>query len=93
MKRKIVIFCLLLLLAAQGAHGMALALYNVNWHNFATGGGQPASSPGYRVNLTVGQVAIEQSTSPGYQANMGYWAGAALSRSYRVFLPEIFRLP
>lgn len=94
MKRKMIVLCLLLLLlAVQGAQAMALAAYNVDWHNFATGSGDAAASAGYRVNLTIGQVAIERSSSPDTQAIMGYWAGVGVSRTFRVFLPGILRLP
>ncbi len=74
--------------------GVALAMdsenYRLDWFTPATGGGGgPASSTNYAVNLTIGQSAIGTSDSTNYGGCLGYWCGAAVE--HRVYLPLVLR--
>lgn len=63
--------------------------YRLDWFTLlAGGGGGPAGSAHYAVNLTVGQTAIGVSSSSSYQACLGYWCGGS---SYRIYLPLVLR--
>jgi len=73
--------------------GVALAMdstnYRLDWFTPLTGGGgEPAESDHYAVNLTVGQSAIGTSSSTNYEGCLGYWCGIV---EYRVFLPLVLR--
>ena len=62
----------------------------LDWFTPLTGGGGgPASSTNYAVNLTVGQSAIGASASANYEGCLGYWCGTAVE--YRVYLPLVLR--
>jgi hypothetical protein len=81
-------FCTLLLA------GVALAMssdnYRLEWFTPLTGGGGgPASSAHYAVNLTVGQSAIGPSASTNHGGCLGYWCSGAVP--YKVYLPLVFR--
>ena len=74
--------------------GVALAMdstnYRLDWFTPLTGGGGgPASSTNYAVNLTIGQSVIGTSDSTGYNACLGYWCGTAVG--HRIFLPLVLR--
>jgi hypothetical protein len=73
--------------------GVALAMsstnYRLDWFTPLTGGGGgPANSTNYAVNLTVGQTAIGASSSTNYGGCLGYWCGEF---EYRVLLPLVLR--
>ena len=76
------------LLFASSALAMSSANYRLDWFTpLTSGGGGPAESAGYAVNLTVGQTAIGSASSSSYQACLGYWCGAV--GQWRVYLPLI----
>ena len=63
--------------------------YRADWFTPLTGGGGgPAGSAHYAVNLTVGQTAMGVSSSSRYQACLGYWCGELF---YRIYLPLVLR--
>jgi hypothetical protein len=69
---------------------MSSANYQLEWFTPATsGGGGPASSANYAVNLTIGQAAIGSSASTGYWSCLGYWCGVAAP--YWVYLPLVLK--
>ncbi len=75
--------------------GVALAMesdnYRLDWFTPLTGGGGgPASSTNYAVNLTVGQSVIGTSDSTNYGSCLGYWCGGA-AVEHRVYLPLVLR--
>jgi hypothetical protein len=81
---------LALLLLAGSALAMRSTNYWLDWFApLTTGGGGPAGSTGYAVNLTVGQSAIGPSGSAGYAAELGYWIGAGAQ--FRIHLPLVVR--
>jgi len=79
-------------LAALLLSSSALALsaaYRLDWLVPLTGGGGgPASSTNYKVNLTVGQTAIGASSSTNYKASLGYWYGIP---AYHFYLPLVLK--
>ncbi len=80
----------ILLLLAGGALAMSSANYRLDWFVPLTGGGGgPAGSASYAVNLTVGQSAIGVASSANYGDCLGYWCGAV--GQYRVYLPLVLR--
>jgi len=92
-KRKITAFITITLCGLLFA-GAALAMfapdYRLDWPTPLTGGGGgPAGSGSYAVNLTVGQTVIGDASSPNYQACLGYWCGTA--GPWRVYLPLVVR--
>ncbi len=91
MKRKIVLSILLfLLLMVHGAQAMSSANYTVDWLVPLTGsGGGPASSAHYTASFTVGQTAINTSTSANYGIGLGFWYG--ILPNYRIRLPLIVK--
>ncbi len=91
MKRKLAIAAGLILffILAQVVSAMSSPSYQIEWNNLLSGSGGAVASPGYRVNFTVGQTASRTSSSPGYQVQMGYWAG--IDPQYRMLLPIIAR--
>ena len=81
---------LALLLLAGSALAMRSTNYWLDWFTPLTGGGGgPAASAGYAVNLTVGQTAIGLSGSAGYAAGLGYWVGAGAQ--FKTYLPLVVR--
>jgi hypothetical protein len=44
----------------------------INWQ-VLSGGGARGSSPGYRMNGTMGQTAAGPAASPGFRMNAGFW--------------------
>jgi len=67
---------LVLLLLASSVQAMSSANYKLEWFTpLTTGGGGPASSTHYAVNLTIGQTAVGRATSVHYRAGLGYWEG------------------
>ncbi|MCJ7642217.1 MAG: hypothetical protein MUO29_10040 [Desulfobacterales bacterium] len=67
-----------------------LGYVRLDWFTPLTGGGGgPASSANYAVNLTVGQAVIGASSSANYGGGVGYWYGAAAQ--YRIYLPLLLR--
>ena len=79
-----------ILLLAGSALAMSSTNYRLDWFTPMTGGGgAPASSASYAVNLTVGQTAIGASSSANYGAGLGYWYGTVAR--FRIFLPVILK--
>jgi hypothetical protein len=79
-----------LLLLASSALAMSSTNYRLDWFTPLTGGGGgPAGSANYAVNLTVGQTAISSASSASYQACLGYWCG--VGRPWRVYLPLVLK--
>jgi len=91
MKRIMILLILAaLLLLASSALAISSPNYRLDWFTPMTGGGgAPASSASYAVNLTVGQTAIGASSSANYSAGLGYWYGAVAQ--FRIFLPVVLR--
>ncbi len=91
MKRKTILFILLLLLLlVHGVQAMSSANYAMDWLVPLSGsGGGPSSSTHYIANFTVGQTAINASTSAQYGIGLGYWYGVL--PGYRVRLPLIVK--
>jgi len=88
--RKLIISAVLAGVLALVVVGSVLAMssssYRLDWYTPLTGaGGGPSSSASYAVNFSVGQTAVNASSSSSYQAGLGYWQGA--------FLPRLLRLP
>ena len=78
------------LLLAGGALAMSSTNYRLDWFTPLTGGGGgPAGSAHYAVNLTVGQTTIGFTASSSHQACLGYGCGAV--ESWRVYLPLVLR--
>ena len=79
-----------ILLLAGSVLAMSSTNYRLDWFTPMTGGGGgPASSASYAVNLTVGQTAIGASSSANYGAGLGYWYGAVAQ--FRIFLPVVLK--
>ena len=91
MKRTMILLTLAaLLLLAGTALAMRSTNYWLDWFTpLTSGGGGPAGSASYAVNLTVGQTAIGSASSSSYQACLGYWCGAV--GQWRVYLPLVLR--
>jgi hypothetical protein len=74
--------------------GVALAMsstnYRLEWFTPLTGGGGgPAGSAHYAVDLTVGQSVTGRSASANYGGCLGYWCGGAAG--YKAYLPLVLR--
>jgi len=92
MRRRMTILLALtaILLLAGSVLAMSSTNYRLDWFTPMTGGGGgPASSASYAVNLTVGQTAIGASSSANYGAGLGYWYGAVAQ--FRIFLPVVLK--
>jgi hypothetical protein len=89
MKRTpVILSCVALsLLLARSVGAMSSPEYRIDWNNLLSGGGGPASSAEYRVDLTVGQTVSGFSSSPLHQVGLGYWAGIMATSS--LYLPMI----
>jgi peptidoglycan/LPS O-acetylase OafA/YrhL len=92
MKRTVLLLALAaLLLLAGSTLAMESDNYQLAWFTpLTSGGGGAASSTNYAINLTVGQTAIQASSSANYGACLGYWCGAA-EVEYEIFLPLLMR--
>ena len=53
--------------------------YQLNWLSINGGGAISASSPSYRLGLSIGQSAAGTASSPSYQLGVGFWYGVAPS--------------
>jgi len=91
MKRKTILFILLLLLLlAHGVQAMSSANFALNWFTpLNSSGGGRSSSANYAANFTVGQTAIYASSSTNYGAGLGYWYG--IFQQFRIRLPLVSR--
>jgi hypothetical protein len=79
------------LLLASNALAMSSTNYRLDWFTPLTGGGGgPAESANYAINLTVGQTAIDAPSSANYGVGLGFWHGA-VEAGYRLYLPLIVR--
>jgi len=89
MKRKAILFTLLLLLlSVHGVQAMSSANFALDWFTPAdSNGGGPSTSANYAANFTVGQTVIGASASTHYGIGLGYWYG--LFQQYRVRLPLV----
>jgi hypothetical protein len=77
------------LLVAGSALAMSSAGYRMDWFVPLTGGGGPASSAHYAINLTVGQTVLDDSSSAHYAVGLGYWYGT--DRASRLYLPIVVK--
>ena len=78
------------LLLVGGVLAMSSDNYRLDWFTpLTSGGGGPASSTSYAVNLTIGQSAIGIFDSGSYGVCLGYWCSGATGS--RVFLPLVLR--
>ena len=92
MMRRLTILLLLttlLLLIFGNAGAMSSDNYRLDWLAPLTGGGGPAGSANYAVNLTVGQTVIGAASSASYASGLGYWYGAVAQ--HRIYLPLLER--
>ena len=91
MKRKTILFTLLLLLLlAHGAQAMSSTNFALDWFTpLNSSGGGPSHSANYAVNFTIGQTVIGASSSDNYGTGLGYWYG--LFQQFRIRLPLIFK--
>ena len=81
---------LLCILLTGSALAMSSTNYRLDWFTPMTGGGGgPAVSTNYAVNLTVGQTAIGASSSTNYQVGLGYWYG--VGQQFQVYLPIVLK--
>jgi hypothetical protein len=89
MKRFAMLLAMVVMLwLAAGASAMDSTNYVLGWFTpLTTGGGGPASSANYAVNLSVGQTAVGASASANYGAALGYWPG--LTAKYQAYLPLV----
>ena len=88
MRRTSILLILIALLAvATGTLAMSEPNYRLDWLTLAGGGGGPASSGSYAVNLTVGQTTIGVGSSLNYRACLGYWCETA--GPWRIYLPLV----
>jgi hypothetical protein len=72
------------------AGAMSSAHYKLDWFTPLTGGGGgPASSTHYAVNLTIGQTVVGASSSASYRVGLGYWYGIA--QQFKVYLPIVIK--
>ncbi len=93
MKRKALLLALVCFLVLSSS---ALAMYSTNYRldwftPLTSGGGAPASSTNYKLNFTVGQVAIVTASSTNYRVGLGYWQPIMTGTLLRHFLPFIHR--
>jgi hypothetical protein len=89
MKRTAILLTLATLILLAGSALAMSAAYRLDWFVPLTGGGGgPANSTNYKVNLTVGQTAIGTSTSTNYKASLGYWYGIP---AYNFYLPLVLK--
>jgi len=89
MRTKIVLVSVLAALLLSSSALALSAAYRLDWLVPLTGGGGgPASSTNYKVNLTVGQTAIGASSSTNYKASLGYWYGIP---AYHFYLPLVLK--
>ena len=80
----------LLLVMAGSAGAMSSANYRLDWFTPLTGGGGgPAGSANYGVDLTVGQTVIGESSSANFRVGLGYWYGAFPPG--RTYVPLVLR--
>lgn len=87
MKHTVIFLTLAMLLLLTGSViAMSSTNYSLDWFIPLTGGGGPAESASYAVNLTVGQTAIGVSSSDSFQTCLGYWCGGS---SNRIYLPLV----
>lgn len=94
MRRIAIPLLLVLLLLAGRALAMSSENFRLDWFVPLTGGGGgPAASANYAVNLTVGQSAVGTSASTNYGGCLGYWCGVtgAVGVQYRIYLPLVMR--
>jgi hypothetical protein len=91
MKRKAILFTLLLLLlCAHGVQAMSSTNFSLDWFTpLTSGGGGPASSANYAANFTIGQSVVGPSTSTNYGTGLGYWYG--IFQQFRVRLPLVVK--
>ena len=90
MKRKAILFTLLLLLLlAHGVQAMSSTNYALDWFTpLSSNGGGPSSSASYAANFTIGQTVIGASSSTHYHTGLGYWYGL---QPFRVRLPLVYK--
>jgi hypothetical protein len=91
MKRKAILFTLLLLLLlAHGAQAMSSPHFTLDWFTpLTSSGGGPASSTHYAANYTIGQTVIGASSGATYSTGLGYWYG--IKPQFHVRLPLIIK--
>ena len=91
MKRKTILFTLLLLLLlAHGVQAMSSTNFALDWFTLLTSnGGDASSSVNYAANFTIGQTVIGASSSTHYSTGLGYWYG--LFQQFRIRLPLIYK--
>ena len=69
---------------------MGSANYRVDWSvPVSGGGGEPASSANFAINLTVGQSVVGDAASANYLVGMGYWPG--VDPGSIIYLPVAYK--
>lgn len=87
-RRTVIVMVIVMLLLTSGVQAQGSLNYRLDWLVPLSGGGGESISPHYTVNLTIGQVAIGSSSSPGYQACLGFWCGID---DHYLYLPRLVR--
>jgi hypothetical protein len=91
MKRKAILFTLLLLLlCAHGVQAMSSDNFSLEWFTpLNSSGGGPSISDNYAANFTIGQTVVGASSSDNYGASLGYWYG--IFQQFRLRLPLVIK--
>ena len=93
MHKKMIGICLclaLLLLLAGGVTAMQSENYRLDWYVPLSGVGiERMTSPGYAVDVTLGQIAGAKPSYPTMRLDLGYWPGAG--NNYSDYLPVLRR--
>lgn len=81
---------LLTLVIANTVRAMDSDNYTMDWFVLMNGsGGGESTSTNYTINFTVGQTAIDESSSANYTSGLGYWYG--LIREWFLHLPSLWK--
>lgn len=84
----------LLLVVVGTAFGLASTNYRLDWFTLLdSGGGGPAQSTHYQVDVTLGQTVIGSGHSTSFNAALGYWLspGSLVRQDNMVYLPVILK--
>jgi hypothetical protein len=88
MRRKLIIFILVLLLLVSAGTALAQTQeFELGW--FAVGGGGDSSGGGYDLSATSGQSAAGELSGGGYTLGGGFWGPPQASLT--IYLPLVVR--
>lgn len=88
MKRRAILLALVcFLILSSSALAMSSTHYRLDWFTpLTSGGGIPVSSTNYKLNFTLGQVAVNLESSTNYHLGLGYWQPMELGRLWLPFI-------